>query len=138
MATRSTIWIKEDNNINNIKGIYCHFDGYLDNNGKILFEHYQDVDKIKSLISLGSISSLAPNIEKSDNMIGDDIVVAYHRDRGEDLHIYEINSLKQLKDFFEEYNYLYDVNKSKWLVYIEEKNKFVSLKKRLKKESIII
>ena len=42
--------------------IYCHWDGYLENNGKLLFEHYQDSKKVDELLDLGCISSLATNI----------------------------------------------------------------------------
>ncbi|MDQ1341322.1 MAG: hypothetical protein QG567_2480, partial [Campylobacterota bacterium] len=40
MATRSTIWVKNKDGIYN--GVYCHNDGYLENNGAILLMHYMD------------------------------------------------------------------------------------------------
>ena len=65
MSTRSRIGIEFENGT--VASIYCHWDGYPDNNGVILLEHYQDVEKIKQLIELGDISSLAPEIgEKHD------------------------------------------------------------------------
>lgn len=60
MATRSTIAI--ENLDGTVHQVYAHWDGYLSNNGKILFENYQDRDKVAELVSLGSISSLGPNI----------------------------------------------------------------------------
>jgi hypothetical protein len=44
MATRSRIGIELEDGV--IESIYCHWDGYPENNGKILLEHYQDPNKI--------------------------------------------------------------------------------------------
>lgn len=44
--------------------IYCHWDGYLDHNGKILFEHYTTQKKVEQLVALGDISVLGPEIGK--------------------------------------------------------------------------
>lgn len=87
MGTRSSIIEQLPNG--QYRGIYCHWDGYLDNNGKILFEHYQDAKKVSALIDLGDISSLNPLVEPpigakhSFDKPYPGIVVAYHRDRGE-------------------------------------------------------
>jgi hypothetical protein len=37
---------------------YCHYDGYLEGNGRILAEHYQNREDVKELIDGGSMSSL--------------------------------------------------------------------------------
>jgi hypothetical protein len=42
--------------------VYCHRDGYLRNNGRLLSEHYQDPFKVRELLDLGDISSLRKNI----------------------------------------------------------------------------
>ena len=42
--------------------IYCHWDGYLEHNGRILFDHYTSQDKIEALVALGDLSSLGPEI----------------------------------------------------------------------------
>lgn len=42
--------------------IYCHWDGYLEHNGKILFDHYTDQKHAESLIALGDLSVLGPSI----------------------------------------------------------------------------
>lgn len=60
MGTRSTIAIEFADST--VQQIYCHWDGYLDHNGKILQEHYSDPFKLSKLIDLGDMSSLAPNI----------------------------------------------------------------------------
>jgi hypothetical protein len=60
MATRSTIAIEYADGT--VDQIYCHWDGYLDNNGVILRDHYSDPFKLQQLIDLGDISSLGPEI----------------------------------------------------------------------------
>ena len=40
MSTRSYICMEVGDN--RYKTIYCHFDGYLDYNGKMLLEYYDD------------------------------------------------------------------------------------------------
>ena len=100
MATRSTIWLKESED--KFIGIYCHFDGYLDGNGKILFEHYKELDKVKELIALGDISSLGEEVKET---------VAYFRDRGEEFHQFGTISIAGMRKDFEDYNYLYQDGK---------------------------
>ena len=60
MATRSTIAI--ENADGTVHQVYCHWDGFIDYNGKILFEHYRDPVKLKELIDLGDISSLGTEV----------------------------------------------------------------------------
>lgn len=105
MSTRSTIWIKNDNEY---RGIYVHFDGYIKGNGKILLEHYNSVDKINSLIELGNVSALGETINDT---------IFYHRDRDEDdLSFYNCSSLDQMEKLFQQYNYLYQ--DGEWYVII--------------------
>ena len=58
MATRSMIGVMHGDKC---KAVYCHWDGYLAHNGRILFEHY-DSPKANELVSLGDISSLRETI----------------------------------------------------------------------------
>ena len=83
MATRSTIALEYADGT--IGQVYCHWDGYLSNNGQILFEHYQDPFKLRDLIDLGAVSVLHANIgEKHDfNEQYEDGCTFYGRDRGE-------------------------------------------------------
>lgn len=62
MATRSNIGIKLDNG--SIEMIYCHWDGYLSYNGKILLEHYNTTEKVNELIKLGNISTLGETTDQ--------------------------------------------------------------------------
>ena len=72
MATRSIIAKLDDKGV---QAIYCHNDGYLSNNGKILDQHYQNEVKVDNLIAQGDASSLRDTIEDT---------TFYMRDRGEE------------------------------------------------------
>jgi hypothetical protein len=85
MGTRSAIGIEHQNG--KIEAVYCHWDGYLSNNGRILLDHY-DRDKTLALVALGDLSSLRPEIgekhdfdDRSDTYRG--WCKFYGRDRGE-------------------------------------------------------
>lgn len=87
MGTRSNIGIL--NQDNSVTGIYCHWDGYPEWNGKILLNHYNTVDIVRELVNLGDLSSLRPKLNPEpgvphtfDNQ-QEDVTVAYGRDRGE-------------------------------------------------------
>ena len=60
MSTRSRIAIELPDG--KVKSIYCHNDGYLDHNGRILNNFYTDREKVRALIKLGDISSLSEEI----------------------------------------------------------------------------
>ena len=60
MATRSTIALEFADGT--IGQVYCHWDGYLSYNGKILFENYSNPFILRDLIDLGDVSSLRPTI----------------------------------------------------------------------------
>ena len=56
MSTRSRIGYVND------KGqyvtAYCHWDGYVEYTGVMLFTHYRDLNKVKKLVDGGSFSSI--------------------------------------------------------------------------------
>ena len=60
MGTRSTIALEYADGT--VEQVYCHWDGYLEHNGKILFENYMDPFKLRDLIDQGDLCSLGPNI----------------------------------------------------------------------------
>ena len=127
MATRSTIALLRDNG--EVVKVYCHWDGYLDNNGKLLVENYNTPEKIEALLAGGDISSLGRVVGEKhpfDTYVKSELTPAdqalaeraeaegwtlyYGRDRGEtgvepkvyaDLGLYERNAQ------FEEYNYCF-------------------------------
>ncbi len=112
MATRSSISIKTSDG--KYRGIYVHNDGYLSYNGRVLKEHYTDVDKINRLIDLGDISSLGERVEPIGEHSFDKsergTTVAYGRDRGEtDVDFKVVDDLKSIPDNYDsEYDYVWD------------------------------
>ena len=106
MATRSTIALEYADGT--IGQVYCHWDGYIANNGKILFENYVDPFKTRDLIDQGDISSLGTVVgekhdfsrldtqmpaEEYERLYGH-MTTFYGRDRGE-----SGTSAKTFKDF---------------------------------------
>lgn len=134
MSTRSRIGYELSDH--SIVSTYCHLDGYLEGNGRVLAEHYQNREAVKELIDGGSMSSLRTHTtwessavrDKSGNIVRDtndnwvysnvrEPQPLYHTERGEELFI-------QCGDFTEfvsgnsgeEFAYLYDVN-GNWKAY---------------------
>ena len=94
MGTRSVIGVMHGDNC---KSVYCHWDGYLGYNGRILQEHY-DSSKANHLVALGDLSSLRPNIGEKHafsqfelraeevagyKLLTENMCTFYGRDRGE-------------------------------------------------------
>jgi hypothetical protein len=121
MGTRSAIAMKTEDGI---RSIYCHWDGYVDHNGRILKEFYSTDEKVKALLDLGDLSSLRQEIGEAHdfdrhyaepNLEGmfDNWCLAYGRDRGEtDV---EAKTFEDVKTWVEsmanswcEYFYLWD------------------------------
>ena len=123
MATRSTIAIEFADGT--VGQVYCHWDGYLSNNGKILLNNYMDPFKVRELVDLGDVSSLGAEVgvkhpfdnphpygtvfwEIHKEKYGD-MTTFYGRDRGES----EVGA-KYFKDFadyeknhqYEEFEYI--------------------------------
>ena len=99
MATRSTIAMEFADGT--VEQIYCHWDGYLEHNGKILFNHYVDPYKTRELIDMGGISSLCNTIEETKQG-------AYHFWRGEELRVEKFNDFQDYLAHhqYEEYEYI--------------------------------
>lgn len=65
MGTRSTIGVLRPDGT--AASIYCHWDGYLSNNGVLLYEHWHGPAQAGALMRLGNLSSLGKVIgEKHD------------------------------------------------------------------------
>ncbi len=122
MSTRCLI-IKDYGN--KFKAIYCHWDGYPSYTGNMLDEYYKDDSVIDELLALGDISYLAKNVKSKSNETHSfenpvkDVVVAYHRDRGEDICIREFENLTQLFDNAHDSwcEFLYLWRNNEWEVY---------------------
>jgi hypothetical protein len=142
MSTRSRIAFKREDGL--ISSIYCHWDGYPSNNGKILQEHYQDVNKIKQLIVLGSLSILGPEIgeiQDFSNPTDRNWCLFYGRDRGEkdtghDNHKSIQELIDAASDSWGEYVYLFE--DGEWKVAdIHGSKEFVPLVDVLKTKNLI-
>ena len=117
MAKRSNIAMKTKEG--KIVSVYCHWDGYVANNGRILLENYADISKIEALVALGSISSLGEQIGEAQDFDDrstqkDEWTLFYSRDRGEQLSIQEYDDIPSWIADMEEYAYLW--NGQDWLV----------------------
>lgn len=119
MGTRSSI-IRQ-NLDGSFDSIYCHWDGYPSNNGKILLNHYSDPAKIDALLALGDLSSLGEQIgEKHDfDTSPEGVCNFYGRDRGEtdtnSKHFESADSLAaMLKESWTEWVYVFRVVDGKW------------------------
>ena len=118
MATRSMIAI-EDNG--EVYAIYCHNDGYLEHNGKILLQNYQDVDLVESLIDLGDLSLLGKELGKKQNFnqpTSYDWCLAYGRDRKEiGTAAQKFSTREEAVEHFDgcDYFYLYEVISGEWM-----------------------
>jgi len=96
MGTRSTIALEYADGT--VGQVYCHWDGYLENNGMILYKHYSDPFKVRDLLDEGDMSSLDSSVEGS----------TFYKERG------EVCPQKMFKDFadykanhqYEEYEYI--------------------------------
>ena len=127
MGTRSRIGVMHGDKL---KSVYCHWDGYLSNNGKILQAHY-DSAKANHLVSLGDISSLRPEIgvvhpfstwdtdmspAEYDAQFAN-MTTFYGRDRGEsgvDFTVDQSYDEFLSKDY--DYEYYYIMNDGVWYV----------------------
>jgi hypothetical protein len=115
MGTRSTIAI--ENGDGTVTGIYCHWDGYLSHNGRILAENYTDEAAVRELIALGDLSSLGAQIgekhpfdERVDaETYAETRCTAYGRDRGEKNVAAKTCAdwAALLEDFGQEFDYLF-------------------------------
>ena len=96
MATRSTIALEYADGT--VDKVYCHWDGYLDNNGKILFENYQDPFEVQKLLDNGDMSSLDSSVDGC----------TFYKERGEDCpqRMYKDFAEYRKEAQFEEYNYI--------------------------------
>jgi hypothetical protein len=129
MSTNSSISTKIDNKI---ISIYCHWDGYLEHNGKLLVENYKTLEAVKELLDLGYLSSLGKTINEC---------VAYHRDRDEELEqdVYTIDLNEN--DFITQYkiatrtdkslvyDYYFNVEDNQW--YLFSGNGFVLITREM-------
>jgi hypothetical protein len=109
MGTRSTIALEYADGT--VDQIYCHWDGYLDWNGKMLAEHYADPFKVRQLMDLGDMSTLQPSVgtQHAFEKAPEGECTFYKRDRNESGC--EAKKFKDFADYkanhqYEEYEYI--------------------------------
>jgi len=77
MGTRSNIAYKKSDG--KIVSMYCHYDGYPQNNGVILSEYYNTKEKARALVDNGYQSGLEETVEKSNlRRVHEDPPTTYH------------------------------------------------------------
>lgn len=135
MGTRSRIGIELRDHT--VVSVYCHWDGYVEHNGRILVQHYQNREDVQELIDGGGISSLRTRStwdhssvlrdENGEYITDSDGNLMYENDRepqplyyterGEELDIMHSSFDEFISDNCgEEYAYLFDRNNN-WKAY---------------------
>ena len=125
MSTRSYICMEVGDN--RYKTIYCHFDGYLDYNGKMLTEYYNDRARVEKLLELGDLSILREKIDPAPdrhhgfdfNEQQKDVSVFYGRDRGDEGAAARIMTMEELDDPENWTEYVYIFNRDGQWKYFE-------------------
>ena len=119
MGTRSAIGVMHGAKA---KVVYCHWDGYLEHNGRILFDHY-DSAKANHLVALGNISSLDKNIEIPEGVehtfdkAAPGVTTFYSRDRGEEGNEFSVCfSDVEMYEKFDWCEYFYIMRDGVWYV----------------------
>lgn len=121
MATRSTIAVQHTNG--SISQIYCHWDGYISNNGRLLNDHYNNLEIIEELVSGGNLSSLSERIKPiADHCFDhpeDGTCVYYGRDRGDDALDISLNTFTSVEHYLADFRWLdfnYLFKSGEWFV----------------------
>ena len=114
MSTRSTINIENEDGT--IDGIYCHFDGFPDNNVKLLLGNHDSEEKARELINLGDISFLGPTLKQGDTK-------SYHRDEGDPIEVTVYPNESSIDG--QSYNYLW--KEGMWWISEDTQNKWIPL-----------
>lgn len=113
MGTRSYIGLKEKDE--SLIFVYCHWDGYVENNGDILVNHYESEEKVRELLKNGSFSALEPNSNQ----------ISYYAnsENPSELEMYTFNDVDELKKDFKndkwigiEFFYIFDTDTNQWIV----------------------
>ena len=141
MATRSAIGLVEYDGT--VTGIYCHWDGYLEQVGRKLFENYTDLEKVVELLELGDLSSLGKEIghkhpfspSYASEMTYEEyyrdyghMCVSYSRDRDDDCPALVFEDINEFKQYYPECDFLYMFDGISWTYADRFTDGFVALK----------
>jgi len=129
MGTRSRIGIEMPDH--SVVSVYCHWDGYVEGNGKTLVQYYLNREDVQELIDGGSMSTLRTRGQWNSKSLRDEngewICDAagylmyendrepqplYHTERGEEISIEHTSFDEFVSGNLggEEYAYLFDLN----------------------------
>lgn len=132
MATTSTIAVEHLDG--RVTQVYCHWDGYIAYNGRILQEYYPTLSLAEELVSYGSLSILGERITPIGPHGFYDppepgTCVFHARDRGEELIIREYRDYDTYQEEYDPQCFNYIFRNGRWYVDGEW------LKKAIKKDS---
>jgi hypothetical protein len=119
MSTRARIGLLTGDNV---RSIYCHYDGYPEGVGATLREHYTGLAKVNALLDLGDLSELGAELGDDQGPgwfdIRDETIradendprrqwtLAYRRDRGETDVDAVTHPADEWPDYGQEYEYV--------------------------------
>jgi len=92
MSTNSTIAVF--NEWGDVRSVYCHWDGYVEWNGKMLDLHFNSLNKALALVDGGDISA-----------INEGGVVDYYKDKGDDWESVKPEVYNNIEELMEEMKY---------------------------------
>jgi hypothetical protein len=129
MSTNSTINILNEDGT--VDSIYCHWDGYLENNGKLLQEFYNTEAKVRELLAPGDLSTLGTTVGSKHDFEDRGVTSCkyYGRDRGEsNVEMQTLGSVDMIKNC-QEFNYLF--RDGSWTVNIRTSNLWIGLRRAI-------
>jgi hypothetical protein len=135
MGTRSRIGIR--NADGTITSVYCHCDGYLSHNGRLLLDHWSDEKKLRKLMKMGDMSVLGEEIGVKHDFNNSDVrgngCTFYKRDRADPTAGKAITTdADEFIGLMEEYTYLFEPESKMWTVaYYKTGEIFIPLRREM-------
>ena len=100
------------------RAIFCQCDGDLTDTGRILSRYYTKPERVDQLLELGDIYALGERLWESEKeKPGEDVTIAYARDRGEELCPAKEYPFEELFDLDTPYVYIF-VKEDKAMEYL--------------------
>lgn len=118
MSTRSSITLKDGEKF---ISVYCHWDGYVANNGVLLQTNYNTIEKIKELLTKGDMSCLRETV--ADTLY----YVDYGEERVKPREYYTVRDMINYE--WQEYNYLFV--DGKWMFSRDDSTMFQDLESEI-------
>jgi len=120
MATRSFIGIENEDDV--IEAVYCHWDGYLEHNGVILFNHYNTRGKVSLLINQGGLSILGEKLK----------LCKFYSEMGEQIETHKYtNRQSYVDDCLDGVDFIYLFTKENKWIFWNKRGKYSDLQTAL-------